>query len=412
MATTQVLRRKYGLLRKLGAGGMGTVFLARHLVLEQQVAVKLLNAEAVRTPVLLERFLREARTLAAIRHPGVCQVFDADTAEDGQPFIVMEYLEGATLDQLGKQLPGAPIPERVRWVLEAAEGLAAAHERGVVHRDVKPSNLILAGPAPGRVKVLDFGVAKQLDDDRGLTGEAAIGTMKYMAPEQLLGQPVDARADVWALAVTLYQLLSRKLPFDGDSISAYMLAVVQHPPKPLTAHLQGAPPALSDAIARALQPLERRTPDMSAFIADLQQALRVSDTQARPTEPDLRPVPPPRRRSPLPGALAGLVGLGLVVALGSRQLLAREATAPTPREEEPRPTEAATPPTREVEPRPTEATPPPTREVEPRPTEATPPPRPAAEVPRDAGAGPTRRLPPRPRPPPRAPPQAENPDHL
>jgi serine/threonine-protein kinase len=270
-----VLRDKYELQRELGAGGMGTVYLARHLLLQQPVAVKVLNPAAVDTPVAIERFLREARALAAVRHPAVCQVFDVDTNADGLPFIVMEYLEGKTLDQVMRAEPETSFSERVRWIIEAAEGLAAAHAQGIVHRDVKPANLILAGPKPGVVKVLDFGVAKRKEDQGAqLTGDAAVGTVKYMSPEQLLGEGVDARSDVWSLAVTLYQLLARKFPFDAETIGQYVHAVISTPPHPLAERGVDVPAPLWEALDHALKPIEQRTPNMKRFIADLRAAMK------------------------------------------------------------------------------------------------------------------------------------------
>lgn len=327
-----VLKDKYELQRELGAGGMGTVYLARHRLLHQQVAVKVLTAQAMETPVAIERFLREARALASVRHPAVCQVFDVDTNDDGMPFIVMEYLEGKTLDQVIKGAPHTPLAERVRWVIEAAKGLAAAHAVGIVHRDVKPANLMLSGPKPGVVKVLDFGVAKRKEDHgQALTGDAAVGTVKYMSPEQLMGEPVDARSDVWSLAVTLYQLVARQLPFDGETIGAYVHAVISVPPHPLSQRGVEVPPALWDALENALKPLEHRTRDLQTFVKELEAGLR-KPSQARPTVPARAAVMPPKRSSL--GLIVGLsvafVALVAAAVIGLQRGDAPREPAPVP----------------------------------------------------------------------------------
>ncbi len=411
-----ILKGKYELGRKLGAGGMGTVFLAQHLLLRQPVAVKVMNPGAMETPTAVERFLREARALAAVRHPGVCQVFDVDTDEHGVPFIVMEYLEGQTLDRLVQQHPATPLQERVRWIIEAAEGLSAVHARDIVHRDVKPSNLILAGPGQGTVKVVDFGVAKGLEDHaHNLTGDAAVGTLKFMSPEQLMGEQVDARADVWSLAVSLYQLVSGALPHDGETIGQYVKAVLSEPPRPLSRRGVTVPPALWRALDHALRPLAERTSDMQQFIAELRSsAMPGADevTELAATERVLPPVSPPKRNLTL---FVGLGALVLLISLATFGALSQPTPVPARRDPvplapvlvSPRPPRVVAEP--EVTPPPAVVTPPPAV-VAPPPAVVAPTPVPA---PAPAAAAAAKVLPKPPKPKPSsAPSPLQNPDHL
>jgi len=308
-----VLNQKYQLGRQLGAGGMGTVYWARHLVLQREVAVKLLTPELMNSRPAVERFLREARALAAVDHPGVCHIFDADTDPQGVPFLVMELLDGQTLDSVVKRAPQTSLDERVRWIIKAAEGLGAAHERGIVHRDVKPSNLMLTRTG---VKVLDFGVAKAaFDRNKELTGDNAVGTAQYMAPEQLMGEPVDPRCDVWALAVTLYRLLSGKLPFEGVTAVSYMKSVMDGEVVSLSARGVAVSPGVWAALERALRPLAQRTPSVAQFAAELSAALdATASADVTVSSPRLPQSTPPRRG--VAGALLALVAVVSVAGVG------------------------------------------------------------------------------------------------
>lgn len=324
-----VLNDKYELGRQLGAGGMGSVFWARHLVLQRAVAVKLLTPELMNSRQAVERFVREARALAAVDHPAVCHIFDADTDPAGVPFLVMELLEGETLDKVLQSAPQTPLAERVRWVVGAAEGLAAAHARGIVHRDVKPSNLMLL--PSGAVKVLDFGVAKSAHDhSRELTGDNTVGTVMYMSPEQLMGEDVGTKSDVWSLGVTLYKLLSGRLPFAGDTMAAYVRAVLDTKVVPLRERGVTCPDALWQAIAGVLRPVDSRTPTMERFAEELRHALptQPSVSLVATVAPEAPRPPAARRAGPL--LVAGVAAIIVVVGGAVWWTRAREQAPDAP----------------------------------------------------------------------------------
>ena len=264
-----MLRGKYRLESKLGEGGMGEIWLATHVRLNQKVAIKRLLD--VGSPAAVERFLREARTAATLTSDHVVRIIDVDEAEDGAPFFVMEHLEGQDLSELLKQKGPLPPEEACRLVLEACEGLAEAHSRGVIHRDIKPANLFLAERANGTriVKILDFGISKiEVAEGVGLTTTARImGSPKYMSPEQMRAtRDVDARTDIWSLGIVLYQLLSNRLPFTGAVPVALAAAVMIDAPTPL----EGVPPELERIVMRCL---EKEPGARFATVVELAQAL-------------------------------------------------------------------------------------------------------------------------------------------
>ncbi|HVS03081.1 MAG TPA: protein kinase, partial [Thermoanaerobaculia bacterium] len=216
----------YRIVRRLGAGGMGEVWLAHDQTLDRQVALKFPAAALLGDPDTRQRLLREARAAAALRHPAVCRVFELGQV-DGRDFIAMEYLEGETL---GERLARGPVPPRqaLSWGAAIAAALEEAHDKGIVHRDLKPGNVVVT--PQGEVKVMDFGLARALPGRGGQADEAtmtagltaagmAVGTPGYMAPEQLRGQEVDERADLWALGCVLYQLLTGERAFPGPSVA-------------------------------------------------------------------------------------------------------------------------------------------------------------------------------------------------
>jgi serine/threonine-protein kinase len=256
-----VIAEKYVVDSILGEGGMGVVVAARHMQLEQRVAIKFLLPEIALQGMAAERFRREARSAARIRGEHVCRVLDVGTLKDGVPYMVMEYLEGCDLAAELERRGRLPSEEAVEYVLQACEALAEAHMAGVVHRDLKPANLFLAARADGsrRVKVLDFGVSKSLlSSDSGqmsLTTTATfVGSPFYMSPEQLdSAKDVDARTDIWALGVVLYELLTGRTPFAGESIPRLVAAVLHDVPPPLASLGVDVPEGLEAAILRALQ---------------------------------------------------------------------------------------------------------------------------------------------------------------
>ncbi|MFS8068038.1 MAG: serine/threonine-protein kinase, partial [Byssovorax sp.] len=211
-ASGELIAGKYRVDRVLGAGGMGTVFAATHVVLGQRVAIKRMHPERIGRHNAGPRFLREARAAARLRSQHVARVIDVGVLEDGAPFIVMEHLDGEDLAALVDRRGALPVAEAVEYVLQAAEAIAEAHAAGIVHRDLKPENLFLSFDLAGApcIKVLDFGISKLLGDELALTRAAvAVGTPLYMSPEQMVSsRDVDSRTDLWSLGVVLYELVT------------------------------------------------------------------------------------------------------------------------------------------------------------------------------------------------------------
>jgi len=210
-----VLDGRYRLESKLGSGGMSTVYLARDETLERWVAIKVMHREISDQPDQIERFRREARAVAQLSHPNVVAVIDAGE-DGGHPYIVFEYIEGETLKDRIERLGRLPLDEAAAYAIEIGRGLAAAHARRLVHRDVKPQNVLI--DAEGRAKVTDFGIARSLESD-GLTKTGRVlGTTDYVSPEQAMGHAVDARTDIYSLGIVLYEMLTGEVPFKAETL--------------------------------------------------------------------------------------------------------------------------------------------------------------------------------------------------
>ena len=232
----QLFDGNYEVVRVIGEGGMGRVYEARHTRLHtKRFAVKLLHHELAREPEVVTRFQREAEAASVLTHPNVVGVFDVNTSADGRPYIVAELLEGEELGKYLERLGKLPVAEAVHIVRQVCHALGAAHTAGIVHRDVKPENVFLAGPN-ATVKVLDFGISKVAEFSDGLTKTGTVmGTPDYMAPEQARGDRVDARADIYAVGAILYRALTGRKPFDGQDPMAILTAVLtQEPERPST----------------------------------------------------------------------------------------------------------------------------------------------------------------------------------
>jgi eukaryotic-like serine/threonine-protein kinase len=242
------------LLKPLGAGGMGEVWLGKHLTLHTEVAVKFVTEEYAQNPAIRQRFAREAAAAAKVKSPHIVQVFDHGFTPDDAPYIVMELLQGEELSDRLKRTGTVSLPELVAIVRQTCKGLSKAHQAGIVHRDIKPQNLFLTeSDGDVFVKVLDFGIAKEADQVSSMTQTGAmLGTPYYMSPEQIQNsKDVDLRFDLWALAVLAYEALTGTKPFDGETIGAISFAIFEGSfPAPST-HVPGLPATIDNWFSRA-----------------------------------------------------------------------------------------------------------------------------------------------------------------
>jgi serine/threonine-protein kinase len=269
-----VLAGKYRVERELGIGGMGIVVAARHLDLDQLVAVKLMLQSKGGNVEGQQRFVREARAAARLKSQHVGRVLDVGTLENGTPYMVMEYLEGRDLSSLLESRGTLEISEAVEYVLQVCEAVAEAHTAGIVHRDLKPANLFLTERPDGSpcVKVLDFGVSKVLGEEGKLTTDRqALGSPLYMSPEQMNSSAqVDARSDIWAMGIILYELLAGTTPFNAEGIQQLCMRVMFGAPIPIGNYRPGIPPALESVILQCLEKeRDRRWPHIAAFASAL-----------------------------------------------------------------------------------------------------------------------------------------------
>jgi tRNA A-37 threonylcarbamoyl transferase component Bud32 len=318
-AQEEILPGRYEQPRLVGRGGMGEIYLAHDRMLGRTVAVKLLAERLAEDPELRERFRREALTAARLSsEPHVVTIFDVGEHE-GRPFTVMEYLPGGTL---AGRLRGPVAPaQALSWLTQAAEALDAAHAHGVVHRDVKPANLLFDGS--DRLQVVDFGIARLVDETLGMTAPGTIlGTAGYLAPEQASGRETTAASDRYALAVVAYELLTGRRPFERGSETAEAAAHIHEPVPPPSEEGVGLPESVDAVFARALakNPVHRY-PTAIAFVDALADGLRGTA---------LPPAQPPARRRGALGLLA--VAAAILLALGgvAAALVARGDDGQTP----------------------------------------------------------------------------------
>ena len=323
------LAGRYELDEVIGRGGMSTVYRATDAVLDRIVAVKVLSAAlAEGDPVWVARFKREARAAASLTHPGVATVYDTGV-EDGTRFIVMECVPGNSLATiLHTEAPLDPA-RAARIGAQVADALSAAHAAGIVHRDIKPGNVMVA--PDGTVKVLDFGIARSIDATALTQTVSILGTAAYMAPEQASGQPADARSDIYSLGCVLYAILSGSPPFTGDLAAAVLHQHVNSAPRPLGDVVPSVPPALAGLVDRMLakSPLDR--PQSAGEVRDRLRAVldptaptvamsRDVAPAAAPsarTAPTRRLSPPPPRRTRRRGPFVAIGLLVLLIAAGA-----------------------------------------------------------------------------------------------
>jgi len=329
----QVIGDRYRIERKLGEGGMGEVYLARHVLMDRLCAIKIMSATLSKDPDAIARFNREATNASKISHPNVCAVYDFGFTPDGILYLAMEYLEGRELSEL--MTPGPlPLARATAILSQCAAGLEAAHELGIVHRDLKPDNIMVLEQR-GRevVKLVDFGIAKaaQGDDGQRVTRTGlVVGTPEYMSPEQLSGDPMDGRSDEYSLALVFYRMLTGTLPFTATSAQETMVKRLTERPKRLSEVAPGRryPPALDQVIDRALaRNPEHRFETVQAFAAAVAGA--AVPEPATVSLPRTVAAPRPgRRRSGL--IAAGVLGLAVVAFASWRAFGAGPTAAAAP----------------------------------------------------------------------------------
>ena len=306
-----VIAEKYRIVEKLGEGGMGIVYKALDMTLNRDVALKFLPPEYTRDKDAQEPFIREAKAASALDHPNICTIHEINKTEDEQVFIVMDYYEGQSLK--GKIKRG-PMKQKdvIDIALQVAQGILAAHKKGIIHRDVKPTNIMITNE--GAAKILDFGIAK-LSGQEGLTRPlSTVGTVSYMSPEQARGETVDVRTDIWSLGIVMYEMITGRLPFKGDNTQAILYSVMNEEPRSVKDLRSEIPPELEHIIQKALvkDPKKR-------FSSGRELAVELEDLKTRltlGTVPFFRPKYffRSRKRVLIAGAACLLVVAGIFIA--------------------------------------------------------------------------------------------------
>jgi eukaryotic-like serine/threonine-protein kinase len=283
----------YTIVSKLGCGGQGVVYLAHDTTMDRPVALKFLPPALADDECMRQRFAREALTAAAVQHPNVCAIYAIEATDEGQPFIAMAYCEGMTLRRALND-GVLTIADAIDVAAQIAEGLSAAHAHGVIHRDVKPGNVMLTDLG---VKVIDFGLARFMDSSQITAVGSVLGTASYMSPEQIRCQPADSRSDVWSLGIILYEMLTGAPPFSGSHPDAICHAIKHDSIRPST---MGVPMALRSLVFRALSKNPARRPSASALargLRGLQLSSQVLSTKLSTLAQSANECRPDARRS-------------------------------------------------------------------------------------------------------------------
>ena len=328
-----VLSGRYRLEAKLGSGGMSTVYLARDQTLDRQVAVKVMHREMSEQADQLERFRQEARAVAKLSHPNVVAVIDAGE-DGGHPYIVFEYVAGETLKQRVNRDGALEPQEAIAYAIEIARGLSVAHARRMVHRDIKPQNILI--DAEGRAKLTDFGISRQLEQDGMTATGRVLGTTDYVAPEQAMGRGADQRSDIYSLGVVLYEMLVGQVPFAADSqVGVAMKHVNEELPD-----VQALRPELSAASALVVERATAKDPakryaDIGEMIDDLSTALEVEAARAGSTTGEatsvLEAVPPAKRKLSTRARWSwGLAALVVLIAAAVVVIILVDSSGNTP----------------------------------------------------------------------------------
>jgi serine/threonine-protein kinase len=369
----QVIADRYHVVKKLGEGGMGQVYLAEHVKMGRRSAIKVMNPSMVHDHDAVARFNREAANASRITHPNVCAVYDFGETPDGMIYLAMEFIEGEPLTDLVEREHQLPLPRAVDIFAQVADALQAAHDLGIVHRDLKPDNIMLSRGRDGRdvVKVVDFGIAKAVGGDEAgqkvtKTG-LVVGTPEFMSPEQLSGDKVDGRSDLYSLALVLFQMLTGELPFKADSVQETMIKRLTDEPKKLAAARPDLtfPAGLQAVLDTALAKLPtERYQQVTKFAGDVTavagrggvtaampatraqavdteartQVLAASETAAMAAKPapGRAPAKPPAKKRSLVPVIVGAVvvlggaGAGLVLMNGKTGGTPADSTGTTP----------------------------------------------------------------------------------
>jgi eukaryotic-like serine/threonine-protein kinase len=297
----ELIAERYELLELVGRGGMSSVWKAHDRLLDRSVAIKVLHEHYTQDEEYVERFRREARSVAQVSHPNIVTVIDRGEDASRQ-YIVFEYVEGENLKQLIEREGPLPVREALLLALQMARALGFAHDRGLVHRDVKPQNVLLNDE--GQAKMTDFGIARSVDVDGVTVTGTVLGTSEYIAPEQARGQRVDAHTDVYSLGVVLYELLTGAVPFSGESFVTVALRHVNEPPPDVFEHRPDCPPRVAMLIERSMAKNPDDRPTMDELVTELEGSLADLDPMseqatmiARPRQTQrTRQQPQPRRR--------------------------------------------------------------------------------------------------------------------
>ncbi len=313
----ETLSDRYELEELIGTGGMSSVYRAHDQLLDRKVALKVLHQHFTADAEYVERFRREARAVATLSHPNIVTVIDRGEHE-GRQFIVFEYVEGENLKRLIERRGPAPVTTALELAMQIARGLSFAHGQGLVHRDVKPQNVLMNGD--GQAKVTDFGIARSLDVQHGMTQTGTVlGTADYIAPEQAQGQRVDEHTDVYSLGVVLYEMLLNEVPFPGENFVAVAMRHINEEPPSIRARRPDVPRRVEAAVHRAMaKDPHARFQTMAEFCHELEACLAEEQGTQAAGPVSARRAPPVRRRGmspwPLILVLLALIATGAVVA--------------------------------------------------------------------------------------------------
>ncbi len=316
----------YRILEKLGEGGMGVVYKAEDIKLHRPVALKVLPRQALITEEDKTRFAREAQAAASLSHPHVAMIFEFDEVDDPATggklaFIAMEYVDGETVK---KRIQGRPLPisEAVNIAIAVAEGLAKAHEKGIIHRDIKSENVMIS--RDGVVKIMDFGLAEIAGRTRVTKEGMTVGTVAYMSPEQALGETLDQRADIWSFGIVMYETITGKLPFSGDYEQAIVYRILNEEPEPITSLRSNVPMELERIVRKAMQKDPAvRYQTMGDLVADLKSLKKQLESGARAATP-LPEIGPRKKRVYMYATITALV---VVLMLAVYYLIPKESKA-------------------------------------------------------------------------------------